>query len=421
MRFSPRLLALVATACLVGAADPAEPDGDHAKARAALIALKAAVSVIIAAEDSYDTDPASYRLAAQKAINVLVGERDPLFVASGGQPDDAVGAIGRIDKLLDRTTSPVWAPALHTVEVNERAAVGRLEVARKARELNDFQTAASQALNNLMVALGRPDDAGVFGGMEGAMATTELAVPAGEPRVDGCAAPSLGWGLHNGYLAFVAIDNGTLPKLSDALGIIGLAVTGNTTVLQTAAWPIVQQSCSDTGPASYGTQPADHAAATPPLPVQTAPLAPPQPAPPSNLPVSAQASSAMPALYTTAQAKAGEAVYTANCVSCHGPDLHGRAGPAVAGTDFLAAAKDNDWTLQQIQYVVTQMMPLNASGSLSPEQYANVMAFLLASDCLPAGSTAFPKDDQPNFADVKLGPLAAPAAGQDSFGVCAVK
>ena len=403
-----RVQAAVAALCLVAAAAPASKPSDYTTAQAALADLKAAMAVITSAEDSFQADPAIFHGAAQKAINVLVGQTDPLFVAAAGAPQDPTGAIGRIDALLDRQETPAWAPALTTAEVNERAAVGRLQVARTAHELNDFQIAASQALGNLDVALGRADDANVFGAMEGALATTELGVPDDAHRVDACAPATAGWGLHEGRLGFVAVATGAPAlNLPNPIGVTAVLTSGNVVVLQTAAWPAVTQACSAATPANPPA--AKPATSVPPVATHAAS---PQPnAEPG----------ALPALYTQAQAEAGEAVYAANCVSCHGPDLHGRAAPAIAGTDFLTAAKDNDWTLEQIQYIVTAMMPLNASGSLSPEQYADVIAYLLASNCFPAGTTAFPQDDQSKFADIKFSPPAHPTAGQNALGVCPLK
>jgi polar amino acid transport system substrate-binding protein len=452
MSRSLRLATLGAVLGLVSAAAPVGPSDDHATAQAALTDLKAAVGAIIAVEDSYDTDPGSYREAAQRIVNMLVGERASQFDAAAGRPEDAIGAIGRLDALLDRSSAPPWAPALRTAEVNERAAVGRLEAAREAHELMDFQIAASQALNNLEVALGRPNDAGVFGGLQGALATTELGVPENAHRVDACATPVPGWGVRDGHLGFVALAPGAAPgDLADPLGVEEIAMQGDTLVLRTAAWPEVAQLCSSragsAGHAAASASAGQDAAARPQgnaaasaQPVATGAEAassptegksvpsPVQPTPPGAAPSSPPAGSgstatptAEPTLYTHAQAEAGEKVYAANCVSCHGPDLHGRAAPAIAGTDFLTAARDNEWTLQQIRVIVTSLMPLNAGGSLSPEQYADVISYLLASNCFPAGAKPFPQQDRPDLADVKFAPTAKPIPGQNALGVCPLK
>jgi cytochrome c len=107
--------------------------------------------------------------------------------------------------------------------------------------------------------------------------------------------------------------------------------------------------------------------------------------------------------YTAAQAHAGATVYTANCLQCHGANLQGTAAPAVAGTSFLNTASGDKWSLEDVRNLVFQNMPLNNPGSLTPTQYANVMAFLLASNCYPAGTTPFPSKDTPTFSAIKIG------------------
>ena len=51
---------------------------------------------------------------------------------------------------------------------------------------------------------------------------------------------------------------------------------------------------------------------------------------------------------------------------------------------------------------VFENMPFSNPGSLTPEQYANVLAFLLASNCFSAGPQPFPKTAVPVLAKVKL-------------------
>ena len=94
----------------------------------------------------------------------------------------------------------------------------------------------------------------------------------------------------------------------------------------------------------------------------------------------------MPALYTRAQAEAGAHVFATQCVLCHGANLQGTAAPSVAGTDFLNTAQHNGWTLEVIRYLVFNDMPFNAPVSLSPTEYADALAFLLASDSIRPGA-----------------------------------
>jgi polar amino acid transport system substrate-binding protein len=385
----------------------AQPADSHGEALAALAAVQATISQVTQSEDSFSTDAATYRDAAQRAINALVGTADPLYDAAAGAPADTVGAIGHLDGLLDGADTEAWVPALRGAEVNLRAAAARLQAAHVAHELMDYQIAATQALTNLVVALGRGSDPGVLGGLQGVLANTALGVPPGARQVDACALPSGAapfYATHAGYLAFVGVPAmaGT-HVLADTVTATAVAVQDGAVVLSTPAAALVARLCADAAPQSpHPSAPAAHGAA----------------APPANGPQQGQA--ALPALYTRAQAEAGQTLYMEHCVSCHGANLHGVAAPAVAGTDFLQAAKDNDWTLEVIRYLVFTMMPLNASGSLQPGQYADLMAFLLASSCYPAGSTPFPQDDQPGFADVALKPLPDPQPGQNALGVCPV-
>jgi cytochrome c len=131
----------------------------------------------------------------------------------------------------------------------------------------------------------------------------------------------------------------------------------------------------------------------------------------------------LPPLFTAKQAHAGAAVYAASCIQCHGADLQGTAGPSVAGNDFLGTAKTNHWHLNDLRTTVVQNMPFSDPGSLTPKQYANVLAFLLASNCYPAGTTPFPTTDRPTFASLPLGPhpAAAGAVRNAKTGTCPVK
>ncbi|MGI4978596.1 MAG: c-type cytochrome [Janthinobacterium lividum] len=424
----PALMAGAAVLCLLPLAGPARAGTaeDHATAQAALADLRAARTAVVGALDSYEADPSHYREAAQRAANMLAGERDPAYSAAAGVPDDAVGAVGRLDALLNRTDAPVWADAVRGAEVNARAAVARLQTAAKAHELGDFQIAATEAVDSLLVAEGRSTSPDVFGGLLGALGTTVLGVPLGVNTVDACSGTvAAGWAVHGGRLGFVALAPGTaLPALDTPLGVTAVAGTDELVVLRTAAWPLVQQDClapatgrhAEAPPATGGAPAA--VAATQHAAAAQAPAA--APAATAAAAAPAADNAPFPALYTEAQAEAGKAVYAENCVSCHGADMHGLAAPAIAGTEFLSSAADNSWSLEAIRTIVFTMMPLNAGGSLSTKQYAEVTAFILASNCLPAGATPFPEDDSPELDKVQLHPLAAPPANRNALGVCPV-
>jgi len=386
-----------------GAAD------DHAQAVATLADVNAAIAELVRADASYAADPKVYHGAAQRAINALAGTHGDGYVAGAGSPGDAAGAIGHIDSLLDRSATPVWTSALQGAEANIRAAVSHLMDAAKARELMDYAASASRALDYLQVARGRPNETGVFGGLEGALANTELGIAAGARQQDACNAPSAApsYGTHGGYIAWLALPAGDgTQKLVQPFDVISLALRNGMIVLRTAAAKQVADACA----AHAGRD--SHAKGDPPA-AQAAAHAAPSPA-------KAASGGQPPTLYTTAQAEAGKQVFATKCVACHGANLQGTAAPSVAGNDFLIAAQHNGWTLEIMRYIVFDQMPRNSPATLSPRDDADVMAYLLASSCYPAGAKRFPSDDDPSFAAIKLAPVPGQHPHQNAKGVCPV-
>jgi len=92
-----------------------------------------------------------------------------------------------------------------------------------------------------------------------------------------------------------------------------------------------------------------------------------------------------PALYTSAQATAGAAVFTQSCAMCHGANLQGGAGPALTGASFDSASANK--TIGSVFTLITTQMPLGSGGSLTHDQYTAVMAYILTKNDYPAGST----------------------------------
>jgi mono/diheme cytochrome c family protein len=398
-------------------ADPAAGD-DHQQAVAALDDLKAAIAELVHADASYATDRNVYHRAAQRAINALSGTRGAGYAAAPGSPGDTAGMIGHIDTLLDRKATPVWATPLEGAETNVRAAVTYLQSAIKARELMDYQIAVSRAIAYLQVARGRPTEVGLFGGLEGALANTVLGVPADARQQNACEAPSAApsYGTHGGYLAWVAVpasDGGHV--LAEDPGGTELSVQRGMIVLHSAAANLVAEECgkhAEASPAAASAGPGGAQSAMAQVAKQTAP---------EQTVAAAPASGPLPALYTKAQAAAGGHIFATKCVSCHGRNLQGTAAPSVAGQDFLLTAHRNGWTLAIIRYIVFKLMPLNSPSSLNPADDANLMAFLLASNCYPSGTTAFPSGEDPAFANVQLGPVSGKPDGQNAAGVCKVE
>lgn len=111
-------------------------------------------------------------------------------------------------------------------------------------------------------------------------------------------------------------------------------------------------------------------------------------------------------VYTEAQAARGQAYYLKNCSSCHGANLSGSGEvPALVGGKFIA-----EWTgltLADLFERVHTTMPQDNPGSLTREQYADIVAFLLKQNGYPSGRT----EVQDHSKDLKGIAFVPPPAG----------
>jgi mono/diheme cytochrome c family protein len=110
--------------------------------------------------------------------------------------------------------------------------------------------------------------------------------------------------------------------------------------------------------------------------------------------------------YTAAQVQSGAAIYKKQCLSCHGARLQGVAGPALTGPAFAHA----NLNVGQTYVIVTKQMPLTAPGSLSKSDYAAVMAYILAYECIKSSGDGkpFPTMPTPPISNVKIGAATCP-------------
>jgi mono/diheme cytochrome c family protein len=94
-------------------------------------------------------------------------------------------------------------------------------------------------------------------------------------------------------------------------------------------------------------------------------------------------------VYSADQAKAGEAVYKEQCAACHGDNLEGSGPmPPLAGKDFLSNWQGK--TVGDLYEKTQTSMPATAPGTLTPDQAAQVISYLLSQGKYPAGSAALP-------------------------------
>jgi mono/diheme cytochrome c family protein len=97
-------------------------------------------------------------------------------------------------------------------------------------------------------------------------------------------------------------------------------------------------------------------------------------------------------VYTEDQARRGQASYKKSCGSCHGAELagSGAATPPLAGPDFTAnwAGQTVDDLFERIQTT----MPADRPGKLGRAENADILAYILQFNKLPAGKNELPSD-----------------------------
>lgn len=92
-------------------------------------------------------------------------------------------------------------------------------------------------------------------------------------------------------------------------------------------------------------------------------------------------------IFSPVQADRGQAVYTARCAACHGATLDGTGeAPGLTGGEFVSHY--DQLTVGDLFERVRTTMPQNDPATLSRDEYADVVAFLLKSNGFPAGTTA---------------------------------
>jgi len=88
-------------------------------------------------------------------------------------------------------------------------------------------------------------------------------------------------------------------------------------------------------------------------------------------------------VYTTQQAARGKDVYAGACRSCHTPETH-------TGATFNATW--NKRSLSELYGYIRERMPKNEPGSLSDQEYADVLAYVLKMNKMPVGRAELAPD-----------------------------
>lgn len=98
-------------------------------------------------------------------------------------------------------------------------------------------------------------------------------------------------------------------------------------------------------------------------------------------------------IFTEKQAERGEALFHDKCSSCHGDKLTGKESdnvPPLTGAGFL-----DEWngrTVGDLFKKIIRKMPDDDPGTLTPQQTADLVAYLLSFNKFPAGKTELPPD-----------------------------
>jgi S-disulfanyl-L-cysteine oxidoreductase SoxD len=91
-------------------------------------------------------------------------------------------------------------------------------------------------------------------------------------------------------------------------------------------------------------------------------------------------------VYTADQAQLGKTIYQNECGMCHGNTLEGAGvNPPLAGGEFL-----KNWTNRTVADLFMKtitMMPAMNPGSMTPQETAQVLAYILSVNNFPAGKT----------------------------------
>ena len=101
--------------------------------------------------------------------------------------------------------------------------------------------------------------------------------------------------------------------------------------------------------------------------------------------VCAQEKTVWDGVYTEDQATRGEALYAENCVKCHGATLQGNGEGAKPLTDAAFKSTWNGVPLGALFDRIRLSMPQDKPGTMTRQQVADLLAFLLRANKFPAG------------------------------------
>lgn len=113
-------------------------------------------------------------------------------------------------------------------------------------------------------------------------------------------------------------------------------------------------------------------------------------------------------IFTAAQAMKGKALYADKCSVCHARDLSGKPSTPLKGTEFME--KWADKTVDDLYFIIRTQMPYGDGGSLSNQEYIDIVSFILQTNGYQPGTKAL-LPTSPVLKETKIGgPSAKPPA-----------
>lgn len=104
-----------------------------------------------------------------------------------------------------------------------------------------------------------------------------------------------------------------------------------------------------------------------------------------------QAKTVWDGVYSDAQAGRGKKAYITHCAECHNEGLQGGdLAPALKGDDFLL--QWNDKSMAELFERTQKTMPQSNPGGLMPQETADILAYVLQVNRMPAGQADLPGD-----------------------------
>ncbi|HWQ33488.1 MAG TPA: PQQ-binding-like beta-propeller repeat protein [Blastocatellia bacterium] len=97
-------------------------------------------------------------------------------------------------------------------------------------------------------------------------------------------------------------------------------------------------------------------------------------------------------IYTEAQAARGQALYDARCASCHGLQLEGGSASPLAGSRFMAKWGRGDKSVDDLYFITRTQMPYGAGNTLTPQEYIDIVAYMLRASGWSAGTVELAAD-----------------------------